>query len=112
MRADDLILFYQVIELGSFSKVAEQNGLTNSVVSKRLARLEEELGVQLLYRTTRKLTLTEAGKALLHGAKNVKQATQEALDAEVGQKRQRSHQNVGADHLGGLDFGRCGRRVL
>lgn len=79
MRADDLILFYQVIELGSFSKVAEQNGLTNSVVSKRLARLEEELGVQLLYRTTRKLTLTEAGKALLHGAKNVKQATQEAL---------------------------------
>ncbi|MCG3723260.1 LysR family transcriptional regulator [Vibrio cincinnatiensis] len=84
MRADDLILFSQVVELGSFSKVAEQNSLTNSVVSKRLARLEEELGVQLLYRTTRKLTLTEAGKVLLASAKNVKQATQEAMDAVSG----------------------------
>ena len=84
MRADDLILFSQVVEMGSFSKVAEQNNLTNSVVSKRIARLEEEIGVQLLYRTTRKLTLTEAGKAILHGAKNVKQATQEAMDAVSG----------------------------
>ena len=84
MRADDLILFSQVVELGSFSKVAEQNNLTNSVVSKRIARLEEEIGVQLLYRTTRKLTLTEAGKAMLHGAKNVKQAAQEAMDAVSG----------------------------
>lgn len=84
MRADDLILFSQVVEMGSFSKVAEANSLTNSVVSKRVARLEEEIGVQLLYRTTRKLTLTEAGKALVHGAKNVKQATQEAMDAVSG----------------------------
>ncbi|MBR9876055.1 LysR family transcriptional regulator [Vibrio sp. J1-1] len=84
MRADDLILFSQVIELGSFSKVAEANNVTNSVVSKRIARLEEEIGAQLLYRTTRKLTLTEAGKVLLHSAKNVKQATQEAMDAVAG----------------------------
>ncbi|MGP8305811.1 LysR family transcriptional regulator [Vibrio sp. YIC-376] len=84
MRADDLILFSQVIELGSFSKVAEANNLTNSVVSKRMARLEEEIGAQLLYRTTRKLTLTEAGKVLLNSAKNVKQATQEAMDAVAG----------------------------
>ena len=84
MRADDLILFSQVVELGSFSRVAEINNLTNSVVSKRIARLEEEIGVQLLYRTTRKLTLTEAGKALTSGAKNVKQAAQEAMDAVSG----------------------------
>ncbi|WP_282178281.1 LysR family transcriptional regulator [Vibrio nereis] len=84
MRADDLILFSQVVEMGSFSKVAEANNLTNSVVSKRIARLEEELAVQLLYRTTRKLTLTEAGKALAHSAKNVKQATVEAMDAISG----------------------------
>lgn len=70
--------------MGSFSKVAEINNLTNSVVSKRIARLEEDIGVQLLYRTTRKLTLTEAGKALLAGAKNVKQAAQEAMDAVSG----------------------------
>ncbi|MGF1754435.1 LysR family transcriptional regulator, partial [Vibrio makurazakiensis] len=84
MRADDLILFSQVVELGTFSKVAEQNNLTNSVVSKRIARLEEEIGAQLLYRTTRKLTLTEAGKAILHSAKNVKLAAQEAMDAVSG----------------------------
>jgi DNA-binding transcriptional LysR family regulator len=84
MRADDLILFSQVAESGSFSRVAEKNNLTNSVVSKRIARLEHDLGVQLLYRTTRKLTLTEAGKALIHRAKNVKQATLEAMDAVSG----------------------------
>ncbi|MFW7526029.1 LysR family transcriptional regulator [Vibrio ostreicida] len=84
MKADDLILFSQVVELGSFSKVAEVNNLTNSVVSKRIARLEHQVGVQLLYRTTRKLTLTEAGKALTLGAQNVKQAAQEALDAVSG----------------------------
>jgi DNA-binding transcriptional LysR family regulator len=84
MRADDLILFSQVVEFGSFSKVAEKNTLTNSVVSKRIARLEEELGVQLFYRTTRKLTLTEAGKALLQSAKSVKQATQEAMESVAG----------------------------
>lgn len=84
MRADDLILFSHVIELGSFSKAAEKNSLTNSVVSKRIARLEEELGVQLLYRTTRKLTLTEAGRVLLQNAKSVKQATQQAWDAVAG----------------------------
>ena len=45
---DDLILFAQVVEAGSFSKVAEQNSITNSVVSKRIGRLEEDPGVQLL----------------------------------------------------------------
>lgn len=84
MRADDLILFSQVFELGSFSKVAEKNNITNSVVSKRIARLEQDAGVQLLYRTTRKLALTEAGRALLQGAKNVRQATQEARDTVSG----------------------------
>ncbi|WP_064604842.1 LysR family transcriptional regulator [Photobacterium sp. J15] len=83
-KTDDLILFAQVVECGSFSKVAEQNSLTNSVVSKRIARLEEDLGVQLLYRTTRKLTVSEAGKVLYQGAKNVKQAAVEAIDAVSG----------------------------
>ncbi|WP_299020196.1 LysR family transcriptional regulator [uncultured Photobacterium sp.] len=83
-KTDDLILFAQVVECGSFSKVAEQNSLTNSVVSKRIARLEDDLGVQLLYRTTRKLTVSEAGKVLYLGAKNVKQAAIEAIDAVSG----------------------------
>lgn len=84
VKTDDLILFAQVVELGSFSRVAEQNSLTNSVVSKRIARLEESLGVQLLYRSTRKLTVSEAGKLLYQGAKNVKQAAVEAIDTVAG----------------------------
>ena len=83
-RTDDLILFAQVVEEGSFSKVSELNSLTNSVVSKRITRLEEDIGVQLLFRTTRKLTVSEAGKVLYQGAKNVKQAALEAIDSVSG----------------------------
>ncbi len=83
-KTDDLVLFAQVVEYGSFSKVAEINSLTNSVVSKRVKKLEEGLGVQLLYRTTRKLTLTDAGRTLYQGAKTVKQAADEAFDAVAG----------------------------
>lgn len=84
MLANDLILFSQVIEFGSFSKAAEANNLTNSSVSKRIARLEKSLGVQLLYRTTRKLTVTEAGSILAMGAKSVQQATNDAISAVSG----------------------------
>lgn len=84
MNADDLLLFAQVVELNSFSKAAEKNNLTNSVVSKRITRLEKELGVALLYRTTRKLTLTEAGSTLLEHAQTVKQAVFDGQDALSG----------------------------
>ncbi|MGR7923213.1 LysR family transcriptional regulator [Zobellella denitrificans] len=83
-RTDDLILFAQVIELGSFSKAAEANSLANSVVSKRIARLEEELGSTLIHRTTRRLTLTEAGQVLYQRARLVAQSAQEAFDAVTG----------------------------
>lgn len=84
MRLDDLILFSQVAELGSFVRAAEKSDLTNSVVSKRISRLEASLGVQLFYRTTRKLALTEAGLALKQRAKNVEIAAAEAMDAVSG----------------------------
>lgn len=83
-KTDDLILFVQVIELGSFSKAADANGLTNSVVSKRIARLEKELGSTLIHRTTRRLTLSEAGQVLYQRARPVAQAAQEAFDAVTG----------------------------
>lgn len=79
-QIDDLVLFTQVIELGSFSKVAQANKITKSVVSKRISRLEEELGVQLIYRTTRRLTLTEAGEMLFYRAKGIAQTAKNAFD--------------------------------
>ncbi len=83
-KADDLILFVMVVEAGSFSKVAEQLGLSNSVVSKRIARLEQELNTPLLYRTTRKLSLTDAGSTFYGKARLAKLAVQEAEDAVTG----------------------------
>ena len=84
VKADDIVLFVQVVDEGSFSKVAEKLSLTNSVVSKRIGRLEASLNVQLLYRTTRKLNLTDAGRTLYGKARLAKLAMQDAENAVTG----------------------------
>lgn len=56
-----LAIFAAVVEHGSLTKAARQLGLSTSAVSQQLRRLEAEGGVTLLHRTTRKLTLTDAG---------------------------------------------------
>ncbi len=84
VKADDMVLFVQVVDEGSFSKVAKKLSLTNSVVSKRIARLEQDLNAQLLYRSTRKLSLTDAGRTLYNKAKVAKLAFQEAENAVTG----------------------------
>lgn len=83
-KADDILLFASVVEAGSFSKVADQMDLSNSVISKRIARLEESLNVQLLYRSTRKLSMTDAGAALYEKSLLAKIAVQEAEEAVTG----------------------------
>jgi len=55
-------LFLLVVDQGSLAGAARQKGVSPSVVSKRLAELEQQLGVQLLRRTTRSMSLTEAGE--------------------------------------------------
>lgn len=84
VKADDMVLFVQVVDEGSFSRVAEKMSLTNSVVSKRIARLEENLNAQLLYRSTRKLSVTDAGRTFYNKAKIAKFAFQEAENAVTG----------------------------
>lgn len=79
--ANDLLLFALIVDCGSFSKAAETAGITSSVVSKRIGRLEKSLGARLLYRTTRSLTLTENGQALYRQAKEISQQIQGALYA-------------------------------
>ncbi len=59
------ITFSAVIEHGSFTAAAEKLGYTKGLASRRVAQLEQQLGVQLLFRTTRKLSLTEAGRVYL-----------------------------------------------
>lgn len=60
-----LLLLLEVVELGSFVKVAEQRNVDRSVISKQISRLEEELDVRLLNRTTRSLSLTAAGNEMV-----------------------------------------------
>lgn len=61
MEVDDLRTFVEVADAGGVSSAARRMGLAKSIVSRRLSRLEDELGVQLLARTTRGAALTEAG---------------------------------------------------
>ncbi|MGF1768874.1 LysR family transcriptional regulator [Enterovibrio makurazakiensis] len=64
-----LLLLLDVIELGSFTNVAEQRNVDRSVISKHISRLESELGVRLLNRSTRSLSLTAAGKEMMNQAR-------------------------------------------
>ena len=61
---NDLYLFMQVVREGSFTAAAQRLGLAQSGISRSVRELEERLGVQLLARTTRRLSLTHAGEQL------------------------------------------------
>lgn len=67
-QLEEMRSFVRVVEAGGISKAAEQLGLAKSGVSRRLADLENRLGVRLLNRTTRRSSLTEAGQAYYTGA--------------------------------------------
>ncbi|MCH7296827.1 LysR family transcriptional regulator [Acinetobacter higginsii] len=68
MNTEDFQFFIRVADLGSISKAAQDANISVSVASQKLQRLEQNLQLRLFHRTTRKLTLTEEGRALLeHG---------------------------------------------
>lgn len=71
LSVDALIGFVSVIDSGSFSAAAEQLGQTPSGVSRTISRLEAQLGMTLIKRTTRRLNLTEEGEWLLARARKI-----------------------------------------
>lgn len=88
---NNLYFFAQVVELGSYTAAAKALGLQTSKLSRRIGALEAELGVRLLNRTTRKLSLTEAGKtfhrhcqALLAEAEAARDAIHQILASPQG----------------------------
>ncbi|MGO1118794.1 LysR family transcriptional regulator [Rhodovibrionaceae bacterium A322] len=66
-----MVIFVRVVELDGFSAAAREMNLSKSAVSKQVSRLEDRLGVRLLNRTTRKLSLTEAGETYFEGCRRV-----------------------------------------
>lgn len=79
MNSADLTLFAYVADTGSFSKAALQADLSTPALSKRITKLEKSLGVQLIHRTTRRLSLTEAGENLYIHAKNIEGQVSDAI---------------------------------
>lgn len=87
MNLDDASVFYRVVVDGSFSAAARRLGLPTSSVSRAVARLEIDLGVRLLTRTTRSLSLTDAGRGLHAHLQRVFSELDEA-EAEVREQQQ------------------------
>src|SRR5438034_611891 len=66
----DLELFVALADTGSLTAAARVCGLTRATIARRLATLEERLGVPLVNRTTRELSLTEAGNVFREGCRD------------------------------------------
>jgi DNA-binding transcriptional LysR family regulator len=81
MDLNHVTVFLRVVELESFTAAAKQLGLPKSSVSRTVTRLEEDLGVTLLQRTTRQLHLTEAGNAYYERARLAMTGLEEAASA-------------------------------
>src|SRR5882724_128091 len=61
---NDVALFVQVVRAGSFAAAAKRLGMPANSASRRIQQLEQRLGLRLMQRSTRKLTLTDAGATL------------------------------------------------
>lgn len=71
MNLDNITLFLMIVEKGSLTAAGREMGLSPTTVSERLAALEAHFGVVLLNRTTRSISLTEEGRTLFDGARDV-----------------------------------------
>ena len=87
MKLDGIAAFVATIDESSISAASRRLGLAKSVVSERLAELERTLGVTLIQRSTRRLTLTAAGQSFLPRAQRILREIEEGaaeLDASSG----------------------------
>lgn len=86
IKMDGIAAFVATAEAGSISEAARQLGHAKSVISERLSELERSLGVRLVQRTTRKLSLTEDGNSFLPRAQRILFEAREA-ESEIAERR-------------------------
>jgi len=98
---NDLALFHQVVRAGSFAEASRRLGVPPNTLSRRIAQFEAGLDTRLLQRTTRKMSLTDAGLALFERSAN---PVEDALTA-IREIRDSSHQPSGTVRVAGTaDF--------
>ncbi|WP_420006648.1 LysR substrate-binding domain-containing protein [Arenibacterium sp. LLYu02] len=85
---DDMILLAEVAENGGFTRAGARIGMPKSTVSQRIAQLEERLGLRLLNRSTRQVSLTEAGQVYLDYCRRVRAEVSAAATAMSNLKGQ------------------------
>lgn len=106
MDTESLKAFVSVARSGSFSTAAQQLFITQPAVSKRIAKLEEQLNHRLLDRLGRELTLTEAGQTLLPKAErllrdltDIERSVRDLTGEIVGTLRVATSHHIGLHHL-------------
>lgn len=92
-RLDAMKLFIRVAELGSFAAVAQQLGVARSIVTRHIAGLEAHLGVKLMARSTRRLSLTSAGTTYLEKCRVILNLV-EAAETDVAEDRLMPRGNI------------------
>jgi DNA-binding transcriptional LysR family regulator len=88
MNLEHLRTFIEVVRLGSFSEVAKKLSISQPAVSFQIQKLEQELGIRLIDRTQRAITLTAAGKRILRFAESV-EAERRQLQHDLEQMREK-----------------------
>ncbi len=83
-KFNNMRVFCRIVELGTFAAVAREMNLSAMMISKYVAQLEKSLGVSLLNRTTRRISLTEAGKIYYHRSKQLLEDLSE-LDESIAE---------------------------
>lgn len=104
-RLKHLAVFAIVVDSGSFTKAGQRLGLAKSAVSRYVSELEDEVGVELLTRTTRRLSLTEAGERFYVDCARFIEAATDSFDSIEAEAHL-----LGSLHLGATQA--FGRHVL
>ncbi|VAW90600.1 Transcriptional regulator, LysR family [hydrothermal vent metagenome] len=107
LKTEELQAFVKIVDASTITAAAERLGLAKSAVSRRLSELEDELGVELFHRTTRKLTLTDSGRGfyqrsirILADLDEAQNAVSQAHHELSGQLRVAAPFSFGVQHLG------------